>query len=152
MTPKWPTRLALILGAAALLLAPPLVAQAYDETFDFTVDEWIELDLEEVPITIHRLRLQGSDPGIAARIARNQRYVQQLELQLEFTNDGSQDWEAEVQVEWLDQAGDVIEGIETDFDLDGRDRRKIRREKKSVNRYGLSRAVRLSIRIELDPD
>lgn len=145
-------RLLIVASLLAFLLPSLTSAQAFDETFDFRLDEWIEIELEEDPITIHRLRVVRSNPGVAARIARNERYDQQLELELEYSNQASRDWELDIQLEWLDEDDAVIEGIETEFELDKRRARDLKKEKSSANRYGLGQAVRLSVRLELDPD
>lgn len=135
------------------LFAPGLLrAQTVEKNLPFKLGDWISLDVERTPIILHRLRLVRSNGGIASRIARNQQYDQQVELELEFSNSSSQDWKGRVTVEWLDASGDTIEGIETKFELDDHETRSIRKERSSANRYGLEHARKLRLSIELNPD
>jgi hypothetical protein len=144
-----------LVGTALLLLlvvSRPVSAQAIEESHPFTLDEWIEIDQEREPITIHRFRLIRSKGGLTSRVTGEDRYSQPLELELEFTNDSSTDWHARIELEWSDADGTTIDGIETKFELDEGEQRDIRKERRSANRYGLEHARNLSLRIALEPD
>ena len=75
-----------------------------------------------------------------------------VELQLEYTNDSSNDWDADVIVEWLDGKGEVIDGFRDELNLDEGDRRELKKATITTLRYGLDQARKLRIEIRTDPE
>ncbi|HVS14176.1 MAG TPA: hypothetical protein VMV46_09645 [Thermoanaerobaculia bacterium] len=143
-----------LLGAllGALASASTASAQTVDESFPFELERWYRIEHTSGPVTIHRLRLTHTQGGFASRLKRDDRYQQQVTLELEFSNQGDADWKCQAEVEWLDEAGLVIEGVTSKLELDDRKQNDIRRESKVVLRYGLQRARTLHIKLRLDPD
>jgi hypothetical protein len=150
-----PSFLGRLLGAALLAAVAPAwaaSAQTIDESFPFELERWYRIEHTSGPITVHRLRLTHTTGGIASRLKRDERYQQQVTLELEFSNQGDADWKCQAEVEWVDDAGLAIEGISSKLELDDRKQNDIRRESKAVLRYGVQRARTLHIKLRLDPD
>lgn len=135
---------------ATAMLSPWLIASAaaaatFDETVPFKVARWIDLELTEGPITIHRLRFAELRPG-------DTHYLQSFEIEIEYSNSGKKDWEMDVELEWLDRAGSPIDGYSTDEGLDDGSDRKLIEIRTSTLAYGLRKAEQLRITLSLVPD
>jgi hypothetical protein len=143
------------LGAALLLLASVTAtahAQTVDVSFPFELERWYRIEHTSGAITVHRVRLTHTAGGLASRIKRDDRYQQQVTLELEFSNEGDADWKCQTEVEWTDQDGLAIEGVIHRFVLDDHKSHDVRRESKAVLRYGLQRARTIHVKLRLDPD
>ena len=82
----------------------------------------------------------------------NSEYLDDVQLQLEFTNDATKDWEAKFSVEWLDSDGRAIDGYQGTEGLDSEKRHDQQTVTVSTLKYGLERAKKLKIRIDFNPD
>lgn len=138
----------LILGVAVV----PGAANALEvvKTFDFSLDEWQELESTEDAVTLHRIRLvrnQGRLTKAAFQRPYNQEYLEALQIELDYTNGGSKDKEVRVEVEWLDAEGEVIDGFGANEDLDKKSARKTTSTSLSTARYGLGKAETLKVRL-----
>ena len=145
----------LTLTVALLALGPAAAAaraQTIDQSFPFELERWYRIEETSGPITIHRLRLTHTEGGVASRLKRDDRYQQQVTLELEFSNQGDADWKCQSEIEWTDADGLVIEGISQGLELDDDKNHAIRKQAKAVLRYGLQRARTISIKLRLDPD
>ncbi len=144
-------RLVLGLALVAMLWAIPASAGEVSKTFTFELDKWYELNSTDGPVTLHRLRLEKLTGGFV-KLARSDEYSTTLELQIEYSNESTQDWKAQVVVEWLDATGAVIDGHRGKPDLDEGDRHELRKSSITTLRYGLERAVKLRVEISYYAD
>ncbi len=147
-------RYSLGLALAALLCALPAAGAEVSKSFTFELDKWFELGATDGPVTLHRLRLERVSGGFSklARLGGSSDYAASVELQLEYTNESSSDWKADVVVEWLDSSGDVIDGYRSDMNLDDDDRHELKKSTITTLRYGLDKAKKLRIEIRTNPD
>jgi hypothetical protein len=151
-------RLSLGSALAALLLtaisAAPAAAGDYSKTFTFELDKWFELSSTDGPVTLHRLRLEKTGGGFTklARMGGSSEYSAAIELQLEYTNESTDDWDADVVVEWLDAKGEAIDGFRTEINLDEEDRHELKKSTLTTLRYGLDQARKIRIEIRTNPE
>ncbi len=74
-----------------------------------------------------------------------------MQIQVEFSNEASKDWEMRLKVEWLDGDGRVIDGYDDTENLDSDSRYDQQTVTLSTLRYGLERARQLRVRISYYP-
>lgn len=141
---------ALALAVGALALAAPSIAGEFEKTVPFTFDQWFDVNSQEGPVTLHRIRIVKERQSAKSRIMRpgNSEYLQDVQIQLEYTNDATRDWEAKLRVEWLDENGLAIDGYNDEENLDSESRHDQATVTLSTLRYGLERAKKLAIRID----
>ena len=142
------------LALAALLFSLPAAAGEVAKSFTFELDKWFDLSSTDGPVTIHRLRLERVGGGFTklARLGGSSDYAASVELQIEYTNDATSDWKADVVVEWLDAKGEVIDGYRSDLNLDEGDRHELKKSTITTLRYGLDQARKLRVEIRTNPD
>jgi hypothetical protein len=140
-------------AALALVVTVPALAGEVEKKADFELDRWIELEATDGPVTLHRFRIVRA-AGTKSRILRpgNSEYLEDVQLQVEFSNDASRDWEARLDVVWSDASGNPIDGYLDSENLDNDSRHDQQTVTLSTLRYGLERAKKLSVRIRFDPD
>ena len=146
-----PLRLAL---AAVILLPLATFAGTVEKNVAFKLDQWIELASTDGPVTLHRVRIvrQGGVTKSSFMRPGNNKYLSDVQIQLEFTNDSTNDWEARFAIEWLDGDGKVIDGYEGDEGLDSESRHEQQTVTLSTLKYGIDKAKKLKIRIDTNPD
>ncbi|MBZ0114447.1 MAG: hypothetical protein K8J08_18435 [Thermoanaerobaculia bacterium] len=138
----------LMLGAA--LIPTPAQALEVVKTFDFSLDQWQELETTEGTVTLHRIRLvrnQGRITKASFQRPYNQEYLEALQIELEYTNEDSKSKEIRVEVEWLDAEGEVIDGFGANEDLRKKSARRKISTSLSTARYGLSKAETMKVRL-----
>jgi hypothetical protein len=139
-----------------LALAAPPTAGAAEvvKSAPFALDEWVELAATDGPVTLHRVRVarQGGVTKSSLMRPGNSEFLQDIQIQLEFSNEASRDWEARLHVTWVDRDGKTIDGYNGSESLDSESRYDQQTVTLSTLRYGLERAAKLEIRIELAPD
>lgn len=142
------------LALAALLFSLPAAAGEVSKSFTFELDKWFDIASTDGPVTIHRLRLERVGGGFSklARLGGSSEYAASVELQIEYSNDASSDWKADVVVEWLDAKGEVIDGYRSDENLDEGDRHELKKATITTLRYGLDQAKKLRVEIRTNPD
>lgn len=142
--------------ALALAAALPVAAFAgtVEKSVPFALDQWIELASTDGPVTLHRVRLvrQGGVTKSSFMRPGNNKYLADVQIQLEFTNDSTNDWEAQFAIEWVDGDGKVIDGYEGDEGLESEQRHEQQTVTLSTLKYGLDKAKKLKIRIDTNPD
>jgi hypothetical protein len=151
-----PIRSALVL-AATLALAAPLAADAagVDRTEAFVLDKWYDLDVTEGPVTLHRLRVvKQTGPITKSLFVRpgNQQYSETIQFQLEYSNDSTSDWVADLDVALLDSQGAAIDGYHDDEGLGEEERHEQATVTLSTLKYALARAAKLRIKISCEKD
>ena len=144
------------LFAAALLLAllAPLPALAVEKSAPFALDQWIELKATEGPVTLHRIRLTGQGGITKSKFMRpgNTEYVSDVQIQLEFSNEATDDWKAQIHFRWLDAEGKVIDGYNGGEQLDSESKFEQQTVTLSTLRYGLEKAKKIEVEISLSRD
>jgi len=150
-------RCAVVLAAAvvsSLAGTGAAAAGEVEKSVPFELDRWVELGATDGPVTLHRLRVARQAAGAKSKLVRpgNSQYLADVQIQLEFTNDATRDWEARLDVEWLDADGAVIDGYGDTENLDSESRRDEQTVTLSTLRYGLDRARKLKVRIRFQPD
>ena len=125
-----------------------------EKNVPFKLDQWIELASTDGPVTLHRMRLvrQGGVTKSSFMRPGNNKYLADVQIQLEFTNDSTNDWEARFAIEWLDGDGKVVDGYEGDEGLDSEKRHEQQTVTLSTLKYGIDKAKKLTIRIDTNPD
>src|SRR5690606_8965078 len=144
-------RLTLVAACLSILCASAATAGEVERTEAFALDRWIPLEVSDGPVTLHRIRLASSSRSPKSKLMRpgNDEYLADVQVQLEFTNDATRDWEASLRIEWLDAAGHVVDGYRDTEELDSDSRHDVQTVTLSTLRYGLERASKLRVRIEL---
>lgn len=151
---KNPYRALLLAAPLVLALALPAPAGELSKTYDFQLDRWIDLKLEDGPVTLHRFRIEKVGGGGVNRLTRggSSDYSTTLEIQIEYSNDASNDWKADVVLEWLDERGNVIDGFRGDENMDEGDRHAYIKASVTTLKYGIERARKLRLEVRTDPD
>jgi hypothetical protein len=148
-----PTLGLLLLGLATL----PRAAAAGDVSKDvpFAVDQWIELDVTDGPVTLHRIRLRHVSGGFTkSKLFRpgNDEFLETVQIQLDYSNSSTKDWEVHLNVRWIDSTGATIDGYIDDEDLDDSETHGDATATLSTLRYGLDRAARLLVDLHFDTE
>ncbi len=146
--------LSYLFALALACTALPLAAGEVEKNVNFALDEWIELNATDGPVTLHRIRIAKQSGITKSKFLRpgNSEYLQDVQIQLEFTNDTSRDWKARLEVEWLDAGGQVIDGYNDSETLGEDSRRDEQTVTLSTLRYGLDKAKKLHLAIRFEPD
>ncbi|MEO7795786.1 MAG: hypothetical protein ABIV06_13535 [Thermoanaerobaculia bacterium] len=144
------TRCILLAG----LLAAPSFAGSAEKTVAFKIGEWIDLTSTDGPVTLHRIRLVREGGFTKSSFMRpgNSQYLDDVQIQLEYTNDSTNDWKAKFDIEWLDADGNTIDGYKGEEGLDSEQRHEDQTVTVSTLKYGLEKARKLKIRIDTNPD
>ena len=148
-------RFAVGLAAALSLFLPNATfAGTAEKTVTLKLGEWVELASTDGPVTLHRIRLvrEGGITKSSFMRPGNSQYLADVQIQLEFTNDSTNDWEAKFDLEWLDSAGVAIDGYRGQEGLDSEKRHDQQTVTLSTLKYGIDRAKKLRIRIDFQPD
>lgn len=146
------------LAALALILplatAGAAAAGEVEKSVAFELDRWIDLGASDGPLTLHRLRIARQGVGAKSKFMRpgNSEYLEDVQIQLEYSNDATRDWEARFDIEWLDAEGATIDGYHDRETLDSDSRHDEQTVTLSTLRYGVDRARKLKIRIRFQPD
>lgn len=140
--------------AFVIVLPAASFAGTAEKTVTLKMGEWVELAATDGPVTLHRIRLVREGGITKSKIMRpgNSQYLADVQIQLEYTNDSTNDWEAKFDVEWLDAGGDAIDGYRGQEGLDSEQRHDEQTVTLSTLKYGLDRAKKLRIRIDFNPD
>ena len=140
---------------AATVLAVPASAQtSVDRTVPFELDKWFELNVKEGPITLHRIRLERvGGGGLKARVTGGEdEYRVAVKVELEYSNAASSDWRGVFRISWVDESGETIDGYNGSHELE--EKKDFSRAGGTVTtlRYGLARARKLRILLNVKPD
>jgi hypothetical protein len=139
---------------AAVLAAPASAQTSINKTVPFELDKWYELNVKEGPITLHRIRLERTGGGgLKARVTGGEdEYRVPVKVELEYSNVSSTDWKAVFHVSWVDESGEAIDGYFGSHGLD--EKKDFDRTGGTVTtlRYGLARARKLRLVLNVKPD
>jgi hypothetical protein len=131
-------------------------AAGFERTVPFALDQWIGIELKEGPVTIHRVRVErkGGLKGFKSTVSRpgNSQFLQDVQIQIEYSNTSTADWQVRGRIVWLDAADKTIDGYEGTEDLDEEESHDVATMLFSTLRYGLDQARKLHIALEVVPD
>jgi hypothetical protein len=136
------------------LLPAPAAAGSVEKSVNFALDEWIDLSSTDGPTTLHRVRLARQGGFTKSKFMRpgSSDYLEDVQIQLEFTNESSKDWDAEIVFEWFDADGKLIDGYKGTESLDSESKQDDQTITLSTLKYGLQRAKKLKLRIDYEKD
>ncbi len=143
--------------AAAAVLVGGAVAEAgnsVSKTVDFSLGTWIDLNLTEGPVTLHRIRLvEQTGQFTKSQLFRpvGGEYLKTVQIQLEYSNAATKDWEAYLVFEWLDADGEVIDGYRDSESLDDGEVHDTTTVTLSTLKYGLDKAKTIRFTITVSP-
>lgn len=148
------------LGAvvAVLFLLVPTDARAgeIDRTFPFELDRWYDLDVNDGPVTLHRIRVVEQTSGITKssifRAGGSSPFATTAVIELEYTNESERDWEARVLAQWVDSQGRAIDGYDGDETLHEDERNEDTTMTISTLKYGLEVAREFEVKISFEED
>ena len=115
---------ALVFGCLILSLVllgtVPSHATTIEKEFPFEVDEWIDIDVTDGPITVHRIRVKSIKGNWKSRVTRptNAEFTKTVQIQIDCTNESSRDVEADLDIVWVDSKGREIDGYRGEEDID----------------------------------
>ena len=152
MIPKQTFRvLALICVLGMALLAVPASADVVEKTFPFKLDEWFDIDYEDGPLAIHRVRVKTMKGNFKSKVFRpgvdKDPMLQDVQVQVEYSNDMSRDIEAHLEIFWVDSKGRRIDGYDGTEDMDEEERHELMTSIRSTLVYGLDVAKKLKVKI-----
>jgi hypothetical protein len=149
-----PTSWMVTLLAATVLAAPASAQTSVDKTVPFELDKWYELNVKEGPITLHRIRLERTGGGgLKARVTGGEdEYRVPVKVELEYTNVASSDWRVVFRISWVDDGGEAIDGYNGSHQLS--EKKDFERTGGTVTtlRYGIGRARKLRLLLNVKPD
>lgn len=142
---------------AAVALSTPIVARAadVDTTVNFALDKWYDLEVAEGPVTLHRIRIaKQSGPVTKSLFVRpgNDEFLQTIQIQLEYSNDATTDWVADIDLELVDSDGVAIDGYHDDEGLGDGERHEEATVTLSTLKYGLERVKKMRLKIRCERD
>ncbi len=129
-------------------------AESVNKTVPFELDRWYELKVEEGPVILHRMRIAGKEGLVSkSKIFRpgNSEYLETVQIQIEYSNNSSKDWKAELKIHWLDEQDRIIDGYNGSEELGEEERFQHAHVSLSTLKYGLDRAKKLRIRMDAVP-
>ncbi len=145
----------MLLAFTVFCVSLPASAGEVSKKVPFVLDEWVELDVTDGPVTLHRIRLTELRAGAKSKIFRpgGSDHAKDVQIQLEFTNTSKDDdWEAMLRFEWVDAEGKVIDGYNDEEGLGNDSNREEQTVTLSTLKYGLERAKKIEIDIKFYRD
>ncbi|MCB1037629.1 MAG: hypothetical protein KDD47_27605 [Acidobacteria bacterium] len=135
----------LLLASAAAL---PAEAASISKEFPFKLGEWYELEVTDGPVTIHRIRVEVQEGNVKSKIFRpgNSEFSKTVQIQIEYTNRADKDYDADIDVVWVDAKGNEIDGYRDEEGID-EDERDEMTMTLSTLKYGLEMAKTLKVGI-----
>ncbi len=142
---------ALCLGVVLVLVSVPGQAGEVSKSVPFELDRWVELEATDGPVTLHRIRLHRVSGGMTkSKLFRpgNDEFLETVRIELEYSNQSGSDWEVDIDLRWVDEAGRTIDGYHDEEDLDNDERYDDATVTLSTLRYGLERATTLELSLD----
>jgi hypothetical protein len=147
----------LVCAALALMVAGmalPARAASIEKTFTFEVGKWYDLDVSEGPATVHRIRIAEQTGGITkSSIFRptGSEFLRTVQMQIEYSNAATKDWEAKFEVVWVDNDDKVIDGYRGTEDMDKKQNHDLMTVTLSTLKYGIDVGKKLRVKIDFGP-
>ncbi len=137
----------LILLVAVLLTQAPAEAATISKEFPFELGKWCDVESQDGPITIHRVRVDPRPRNIKSKVFRpsNSEFLETVQIQIEFSNAASRDIDLRVRIHWVDADGHVIDGHNGKEELGDEKSYGQTTITLSTLRYGLDQARKLVV-------
>ena len=131
------------------LLAMPASAVTVEKEFPFELDEWIDIEFTDGPITIHRIRIETKKGNWKSKISRptNAEFMTTVQVQIDCTNESAKDVDADLEIVWIDGQGEEIDGYRGKEEMDEEERDTMTAMFSTLN-YGLDKAKKLKVKIQ----
>ena len=139
-----------VLGAALVLcLAAPAAADTIEREFPFEVDQWFDLDYKDGDITVRRVRIKSVSGNFKSKVFRPGKsdFVTDVQIQVEYSNRGPNDVEADLDIVWVDSQGREIDGYRGEEDMDEGENDEMTAALSTLV-YGLDVAKKLIVKID----
>ena len=140
-----------IVGAALIIgFAASAHAETVKDEVDFEVDRWYDIDVEDGPITVHRIRVKELAGGVKSKVFRpgKSKNTRDVRVEIEYSNtDEKRDYEAKLSVYWYDSEDRLIDGVEAEEDFNNDERHETTTNTFSTLLYGLEVAKTLKFEI-----
>ena len=139
---------------ALVMMGSTAGATEFERTYDFALDEWHEINDQDGPVTLHRIRINPKEGRVTrSSVLRpfNSEYLETVQIQLEFTNESDSRWRAQISLRWLDSEGRVIDGFTGNEVLGKGAARRITQISVPTLKYGLEVADKLEVGINYEP-
>lgn len=144
-----------VLASLAILAAATVQAgSGVNISAPFELGKWIELEHTEGPVVLHRIRVVEQTGVITkSTIFRpvGSEYLKTVQIQLEYSNSATRDWNCFMHVEWVDADDKVIDGYRDSESLDDREVHDAATVTLSTLKYGLEKAKTFKIRLDVRP-
>ena len=144
----------LCVAALALLASPAALAGSFAKTVPFELGKWIDVDVTDGPVTLHRIRLVEQTGQITkSKIFRptGSEYLRTVQIQLDYSNSATKDWQSFIQYEWFDAENTLIDGYKDSEDLSDREVHDLATVTLSTLKYGIDKAKTVRIKIDFGP-
>jgi hypothetical protein len=145
-----------VLATSILAQASPAAAGQVEKSFPFALDRWCDVEVNDGPVTIHRVRVELMKGGVTkSSFVRpgNTDFLETVRVVVEYSNkDPKNDWKADLDVTWVDAAGKVIDGYRDDENIDNDARKEDIHAMISTLKYGLEKAKSLKVKIDFHPE
>ncbi len=123
---------------------------------NFALDKWVELNSTDGPVTIHRFRIieQKKSGFTKSALFRpgNSENLMEIQIQIEYSNDSSRDWDADIEIGWYDAQGKLIDGYNDTESINEDERKEEITVTLSTLKYGIEVAKKLKLHIEYHRD
>lgn len=132
-----------------LAMAAPAPAETIDRSFPFELDTWFDLDYRDGDITVKRVRVKTVGSNFKSKVFRpgKTEFVTDVQVQVEYSNRGSHDVEADLDIVWVDSQGREIDGYRGEEDMDEGENDEMTAAM-STSKYGLEVAKKLIVKID----
>lgn len=140
---------------ATLFAGAALSAGEVEKHVSFKLDEWVELKASDGPVTLHRMRIVRQKGGLTKSTFMrpgNDEFLETIQIQIEYSNSATRDWEAKLDIDWEDGNGKVIDGYKDEENIDSEENHEKITVTLSTLAYGLEKARKLNVVIRFDPD
>lgn len=135
---------------------PVAEAGKLDKNLPFALDKWFEVSATDGPVTLHRVQVERQSGGFSKSTFMrpgNTEYLETVRIRIEYSNhDRKKDWNAHLDIAWLDASGAVIDGYRDKENIDNDTRNGEIHVTLSTLKYGLEKAKTLRVRIEFEPE
>jgi len=136
-------------------VAGQVMAGSFSKTWTFELDKWYEINSSDGPVTIHKMRLEPQSGGLTkSKFFRpgNSQHLKTIQVQIEFSNSSKHDWEADLDISWVDADGKVIDGYKDSEGMNEDENHDRMTVTLSTLQYGLDRAKKLVVKIDYERD
>ena len=143
------TLVLIALFTLVLCLAAPAAADTIEREFPFEIDTWFDLDYKDGDITVRRIQVKSKGGNFKSRVFRpgKTEFVTDVQIQVEYSNRGNNDVEADLDIVWVDSQGREIDGYRGEEDMDEGENDEMTAAI-STSVYGLDVAKKLIVKID----